>query len=67
MITAHGQGDMEVKKVKCLHAAVTGYAPLIYELEENADFDRLLHLCDSVWRCLESDPKLPVKLVCKTE
>ena len=64
MITAHGQGDIQVNKVKCLHAAATGYAPLIYELEENTDFNRLLELCNSVWRCLESDPNLPEKLVC---
>ena len=64
MITAHGQGDYEVQKVKCLHAAAIGYASLIYDLQPNTPLDRFLELCKSVWRSLESDPELPTKLVC---
>jgi hypothetical protein len=63
MITAHGQGDMEVHKVKCLHAAAIGYASLIYDLKPNVSFEKFLELCKSVWRSLESDPELPTKLV----
>ena len=63
MITAHGQGDMEVHKVKCLHAAATGYSSLIYDLKPDISFERFLDLCRSVWRSLEADPELPTKLV----
>jgi len=66
-MTASGQGDMEVYKVICLHAATIGYSPLIYELKPNVTFDKFLDILRSVWRSLESDPELPNKLVCRIE
>ena len=63
MIRAAGQGDMEVEKVSCLHAAVTGFASLIYDLPEESGFLQLLECCKNVWRALDTDPKLPEKLV----
>ena len=65
MISAEGQGDLEVARVSCLHAAVTGYAPLIYDLDRKMDFKGFIHLCELVWRALEADPKLASKLVRK--
>jgi len=61
MISAAGQGDLEVQKVSCLHAAVTGYAPLIYDLKISAGFKEFLPLCHLVWHQLEIDPELPTK------
>jgi hypothetical protein len=58
-----GEGDMEVAKVKCLHAATTGYAPLIFNLDANCDSKMFLEKCELVWKELASDPKLPQKLV----
>lgn len=58
-----GEGDMEVAKVKCLHAATTGYAPLIFNLNANCDSRMFLEKCELVWKELASDPKLPQKLV----
>ena len=63
MISAAGQGDMEVHKVSCLHVAATGYAALIYDLPTNADFKVFYKQCQEVWKNLEADPGLPQKLV----
>ena len=65
MIRATGQDDMEVERVSCLHAAATGYASLIYDLQEDADFHDLLECCKNVWRALATDKHLPKKLVTK--
>ena len=61
-----GEGDMEVDKVKCLHAATTGYAPLIFNLDDQCDYIKFLEQCKLVWKELNSDPKLPLKLVSKS-
>ena len=63
MMSAQGQGDAEVQKVKSLHAAAMGYAPLIYDLKPTDDFDAFLKQCRHVWRSLEADPNLPTHLV----
>ncbi|KAL3881537.1 hypothetical protein ACJMK2_027969, partial [Sinanodonta woodiana] len=57
------EGDLEIDKVNCLHAAITGYAPLIFDLKENSDYKTLLEKCTMVWEALDADPKLPEKLV----
>ncbi|KAK3585590.1 hypothetical protein CHS0354_036776 [Potamilus streckersoni] len=57
-----GEGDMEIDKVNCLHAAITGYAPLIFDLKKNSDYRILLEKCRMVWDALEADPNLPQKL-----
>jgi len=64
MISATGQGDFEVQKVSCLHAAATGYAPLIYDMKRDMGFKEFLPLCQAVWRTLDVDDKLPDKFVC---
>ena len=63
MISAEGQGDMEVAKVMCLNAAATGYAPLIYDLTTDMGFKEFLPLCQAVWHMLDVDPGLPKKFV----
>lgn len=60
-----GKGDMEVAKVKCLHAATTGYAPLIFNLGNMCDYRKFLEKCKLVWKELKTDPGLPIKLVRK--
>ncbi|XP_062573652.1 E3 ubiquitin-protein ligase rnf213-alpha-like, partial [Saccostrea cucullata] len=57
-----GEGDMEVAKVKCLHAATTGYAPLIFNLEKINDYDLLFKFCAEVWKEMDADMTLPEKL-----
>ena len=63
MMSAQGQGDVEVQKVQSLHAAVMGYAPLIFDLCVDADLPALLKQCKSVWRSLAADFNLPKHLV----
>ena len=63
MMSAQYQGSYEVEKVLILDAAVTGYAPLIYNLKPTAGFDELLAQCNIVWNALKADEKLPTKLV----
>lgn len=58
-----GEGAMEVDRVKCLHAATTGYAPLIFNLDKHCDSKMFLEKCELVWKELASDPNLPKKLV----
>ena len=62
MISAAGQGDMEVAKVSCLHVAATGYAALIYDLPRDAGFDKFFECCKEVWKNLQADESLPKKL-----
>ena len=63
MISAQGQSDLEVQRVSCLHAAATGYAPLIYDIYPEMGFKEFLPLCQAVWRALEVDDQLPTKFV----
>ena len=64
MISATGQGDLEVHRVKCLQGAAMGYGPLIYNLKTTDGLKEFLSHCNSVWKTLEADPELPRKLVC---
>ena len=57
-----GEGDHEIHKVNCLHAATTGYAPLIFDCDEDCDFNMFLQSCQTVWRELKTNPKLPEML-----
>ena len=63
MISAQGRGDLEVQRVSCLHAAATGYAPLIYDIRTDMGFKEFLPLCQAVWKALEVDCELPMKFV----
>ncbi|KAK3585578.1 hypothetical protein CHS0354_036765 [Potamilus streckersoni] len=58
-----GEGDMEIAKVNCLHAATTGYAPLIFDLDENSGYEALLDKCQILWKELKADQNLPAKLL----
>jgi hypothetical protein len=58
-----GDEPINIARVQCLHSAVTGYAPLIFDLDENCGYKELLKLCAVVWKELEVNPELPKKLV----
>ncbi|XP_053396011.1 E3 ubiquitin-protein ligase rnf213-alpha-like [Mercenaria mercenaria] len=57
-----GDNPYNIGKVQALHSAVTGYAPLIFDLREECGFKELLDLCKLVWRELKANPKLPKQL-----
>lgn len=58
-----GEEPLNIKKVQCLHSAVIGYAPLIFDLQKECDYLALLDKCKRVWKELEANEKLPVQLV----
>ena len=60
-----GDEPMNIKKVQCLHSAVIGYAPLIFDLKTNCDFKQLLEMFKIVFKEFEANPKLPNQLVLK--
>ena len=62
MMSAQGEGAMEIHKVKCLNSAATGYAPLIFDLKVEADFKTFLAQCKLVWQALNADADLPKHL-----
>ncbi len=64
MISAEGQGDEVEEIVSIFHSAVLGYAPLIFNLKRDSSLDTFLECCRTVWRSLDSDRRLPDKLVC---
>ncbi|XP_053396351.1 E3 ubiquitin-protein ligase RNF213-like isoform X8 [Mercenaria mercenaria] len=53
---------ISIARIQCLHSAVTGYAPLIFDLDESCGYKQLLNLSAVVWKELEANPKLPDKL-----
>ena len=59
-----GDEPMNIAKVQCLHSSVIGYAPLIFDLQQDCSSQDLLNHCKFVWKELESNPKLPAQLVC---
>jgi len=61
-----GDEPMNIKKVQCLHSAVIGYAPLIFDLRQTCDFQQLLDMFKIVFKEFEANPKLPSQLVLKS-
>jgi len=59
-----GEDDMAAFKTRTLLSAMTGYAPLIYELRENCGYAEFLAICQKVWNSMETTPELPQNLVC---
>ncbi|XP_052807608.1 E3 ubiquitin-protein ligase rnf213-alpha-like isoform X3 [Mya arenaria] len=59
-----GEEPMNIGKVQCLHSAVLGYSPLIFELDATkCDFRKLLDMCKVVWKELAVNPNLPQQLL----
>ncbi|XP_071112725.1 E3 ubiquitin-protein ligase rnf213-alpha-like isoform X2 [Haliotis cracherodii] len=58
-----GEEPMEIHKVNCFHSATTGYAPLIFNTPQDTDYATFLKNCELVWQELNSDQKLPEKLM----
>lgn len=58
-----GDDGMEIAKVTCFQSATFGYAPLIFHLDTNCDYNDFLERCKEVWKVLDSNPNLPKELV----
>ncbi|CAC5415227.1 RNF213 [Mytilus coruscus] len=57
------EGDIEIAKVNCLHAATTGFAPLIFSLTYDCNEKVFLDKCNEIWKTLSSDCNLGTKLI----
>ncbi|XP_077865143.1 E3 ubiquitin-protein ligase RNF213-like [Saccoglossus kowalevskii] len=57
-----GEGDMEVDTIGVLDQAVSGYAPLIFDLSSSDGSTKFLKQCNKLWETLTRDPRLPKKL-----
>ena len=60
---AGGEGDLVHDKLSHLRTIGSGFASLIYEVEENDGYKQLMARCQSLWRALEKNRKLPDILV----
>ncbi|XP_052215091.1 E3 ubiquitin-protein ligase rnf213-alpha-like isoform X2 [Dreissena polymorpha] len=58
-----GDEPINIGKVQCLHSAVTGYSPLIFELDANSSYTQLLDKCKTVWKELQTNPELPNQII----
>lgn len=58
------EDDLAVDKARYLHAALTGYTPLLYDIgSKDISYTEFMDLCGKVWKVLERNPELPQNLV----
>ncbi|XP_052239407.1 E3 ubiquitin-protein ligase rnf213-alpha-like [Dreissena polymorpha] len=62
-IMSAGDDHMNIGKLRCLHSAVIGYSPLIFELNPECDYEELLEKCGHIWNALNVNPRLPEQLI----
>ena len=60
---AGGEGDLSHDRLSHLRTIGSGFASLIYNFPEDADFFKLKEACKSVWDALEKNENLPKLLV----
>ncbi|KAH3728328.1 hypothetical protein DPMN_054282 [Dreissena polymorpha] len=58
-----GDDQNKIVKVQCLHSAVIGYSPLIFDLKPQHGFSKVLERCRIVLKEFSANPKLPKQLV----
>ncbi|KAM9358387.1 E3 ubiquitin-protein ligase rnf213-alpha-like [Symphorus nematophorus] len=58
-----GENDLDVDRVACFHDAVLGYSSILYGLKQDSDFDAFKDSLSKLWKALENDRKLPLKLL----
>ena len=61
--TAAGEGDFANDNLSMLKIVGSGYGPLIYNLQDNPNFDNFKACCQQVWEALEQNSNLPQFLV----
>ncbi|GLD49869.1 E3 ubiquitin-protein ligase rnf213-alpha-like protein, partial [Lates japonicus] len=57
-----GENDLDVDRVACFHDAVLGYSSMLYGLKEDSGFKDFEASLSKLWRALENDSDIPVKL-----
>ena len=58
-----GEEEFNMKRLSYLHSVGTKFASLIYELPDDADFDKFDEQCKTFESLLASNPKLAESLV----
>ena len=58
-----GEEEFNMKRLSYLHSVGSNFASLIYELPDDADFDKFDEKCKTVLNLLENNPKLAESLV----
>ncbi|ELU09101.1 hypothetical protein CAPTEDRAFT_223578 [Capitella teleta] len=62
LMSAKGQGDHDLARVRCLQTAVIGYSPLIYNMKTSDGLREFLFHCKALFASLESDKTIPRKM-----
>ncbi|XP_052243455.1 E3 ubiquitin-protein ligase RNF213-like [Dreissena polymorpha] len=57
-----GDDQNRIVNVQCLHSAVIGYSPLIFDLKPEHDYLEVRKKCRIVWKEFSANPKLPKQL-----
>jgi hypothetical protein len=60
---AGGEGDLSHDRLSHLRTVGSGFASLIYNFPEDADFLKLKEACKSVWDALDKNDNLPKLIV----
>jgi len=58
-----GEGDYHLERLSMLHSVATGYSSLIFDMKPTTGFKELCKKCNSLWKALEDNHKLPLYLV----
>ncbi len=58
-----GENDLDVDRVACFHDAVLGYSSMLYGLKQDSDFKAFNGSLSKLWKALENDRSIPMKLV----
>ena len=58
-----GEGDYYLERLSLLHSVATGYSSLIFDVDSNIGFIELYNKCESLWKALKENPRLPEYLV----
>ncbi|WAR16708.1 RN213-like protein [Mya arenaria] len=57
-----GEEPINIAKVQCLHSSATGYAPLLFQLQEHFGYLELIEKCKDVWKNVDENPRMPKQL-----
>ncbi|XP_006822899.2 E3 ubiquitin-protein ligase rnf213-alpha-like [Saccoglossus kowalevskii] len=62
LLMAVGDSPTDIGKVTTYQSALNGYSPLLFQLPTTAGWTEFNNVCNSLWKALSSDNKLPEKL-----
>ncbi|XP_028300078.1 E3 ubiquitin-protein ligase rnf213-alpha-like [Gouania willdenowi] len=57
-----GENKLNQDRVTYFHDAVMGYSSMLYELQEDSDFEKFKKMLSKLWEALKNDEKISTKL-----